>query len=806
MDDLLEQTFSHYRVTSRLGAGGMGVVYRAHDDRLDRDLALKILPCDLMKDESARARLLNEARTNSGLSHPHIGHVYDVGEDRGHMFFAMELIEGKPLKELIPRGGLPLSTVCRYGNQIARALGYAHRQGVIHRDLKTSNIMITPDGMAKVLDFGLAKKVREEVGKGQDLSLTATGTILGTPNYMPPEVLFGGAADERSDIWSLGVVLYEMISGKLPFDGSSMAELAGAIMNEPPNPLSGRIPTGIQLVIARCLAKEPTQRYRSASEVAAALEALDPSGIRGGMPAAGGAWRTWALGAGVVAIALVAVFLALHTGDIQKRLARGGDTGGGSAANAGAPPHIGSLAVLPLANLSGDPAQEYFADGMTDELITNLAPIRSLKVISRTSVMPFKKSTKSLKEIAAALDVDAVVEGSVLRAGDKVRITAQLIQAAQDRHLWAKSYEREVKDVIALQNEVARDIAKEIQLQLSPQEHAMMMKPRRPVNPEAYELYLHGRYEWSKVSPEGITKAVEYYKKALALDPGDARYASGLADAYLLQVHLLNMLPEKQGMGLVKEYARRALALDDSSAEAHASMAVASLFGDWNWKEAEHHANDAIQLNPGYSTAHLVSAVILSTEGRFDEAIEQDQLALQLDPLSLIVNWNMAATYFYARRYDDAIAAAKQTMKLDPMSPLPHGALAMSYEQTGRFEEMMDVMEKAMPPGMHEDVRVSFPRLRAAYAKDGPAGYWRETLAIQLAGVKHVHVYSRDYARLAMLYLKTGQKDLAIKELQQGLSDHNGDMIFVKVMPCFDALHDDPRFQAIIRRVGVPNA
>jgi adenylate cyclase len=581
-----------------------------------------------------------------------------------------------------------------------------------------------------------------------------------------------------------------------------MAELAAAIMNEPPNPLSGRVPTGIQLVIARCLDKEPARRYRSASEVAAALEALDPSGIRRGAAGGSGAWRTWALGLGVLVIGAIAVWLAVHTADIQKRLG----PGGGTATDAGAPGHIGSLAVLPLANLSGDPSQEFFADGMTDELITNLAPIHSLKVISRTSVMPFKNSNKSLKEIAAALDVDAIVEGSVLRAGDKVRITAQLIQAAQDRHLWAKSYEREVKDVIALQSEVARDIAKEIQLQLSPEEHALMMKPRRPVNTEAYELYLRGRYEWSKVSPEGSAQAITYYKKAMALDPKDARYPSGLADAYLLQVQVLNMLPEKQGMDQVKEYARRALALDDSSAEAHTSMAIATLFGDWNWKEAEHHARDAIQLNPGYSTGHLVRALILVTQGRFNEAIQENDLALRLDPLSLIVNWHAAAIRFYARRYDEAIAAAKHTMELYPTSPLPHGALAMSYEQTGRFEEMMDVMEKAMPPGVHEEERALFPRLRAAYAKGGPAGYWRETLAIQLEGQRRMRVYSRDYARLAMLYLKTGQKDEAIREIQRGLADHSGDLIFINVMPCFDELHADPRFKAIMKRVGAPNA
>jgi len=792
MDELLEQTFSHYHVVSRLGAGGMGVVYRAHDARLGRDVALKVLPCDMMKDEGARARLLNEARASASLNHPNIAHVYDVGQAHGHMFFAMELIEGKPLREVIPRGGLQLTTACQYGEQIASALAFAHDHGVIHRDLKTANIMITPDGQAKVLDFGLAKRLLESREKKQDPGLTATGTILGTPNYLPPEVLLGGAADARSDIWSLGVVLYEMVSGKLPFDGSSMAELAGAIVNEAPNPLSGRVPTGIQLVIARCLSKDPNGRYRSANEVAASLQALDPlgRGSRGGSPRPG-AWRPWAMGIGTLAVAVLAILLAVHTGDIQKRLRGEGGTDAGSSAV----PHIGSLAVLPLANLSGDPSQEYFADGMTDELITDLAPIRSLKVISRTSVMPFKKSDKSLKEIAAALGVDAIVEGSVLRAGDKVRITAQLIQAAQDRHLWAKSYEREVKDVIALQSEVARDIASEIQLQLSPQEHARMMAPRRQVNPEAYELYLHGRYEWSKVSPAGLQKAAEYYQKAMALDPTDARYPSGLADAYLLQTVVLGIMPPKEGMAKVKEYARRAIALDDSSAEGHASMAIAALFGDWNWKEAEHHAQHAIQLNAGYSTAHLVYSVILATEGRVNEAIEQDRLAMDLDPLSLIINWNASATLIHARRYDDAIAQAQRAVQLDPLSELPHGALARAYEQTGQFGKELDVLEKLMPMGMHGGV---VARLREGLAKGGAAGYWRTTLEMQLAAKP------QDKIRIAMVYAKLGDREKALTYLEKAFAEHSGDMVFIGIEPGYDAIRDDPRFQSLLRRVGVP--
>jgi TolB-like protein len=572
-----------------------------------------------------------------------------------------------------------------------------------------------------------------------------------------------------------------------------MAELAGAIVNESPNPLSARVPTGLQLVIGRCLAKDPVSRYRSASEVEAALQALDPSVIR---KAAGlGSRQSWAMAAGAVVIAAIAIALALRTGEIQKRIAGGGDGGGGDGA--ADRPHISSLAVLPLANLSGDPTQEYFADGMTEELITDLAPIRSLRVISRTSVMPFKGSKKSLKEIASALNVDGIVEGSVLRAGDKVRITAQLIEAAEDRHLWAKSYERDLKDVLGLQSEVARDIAGEIQLRLSPQESARMMR-RKVVNPEAYELYLRGRYEWSKVSPEGVQKGIDYYQKALALDPDDARYSAGLADAYLIQTQVFNALPQKEGMAKVKEYAQRALALDDSSAEAHTSMAVATLFGDWNWPEAEHHVLHAILINPGYSTAHLVYSIILSTSGRVNEAIEQDALATSLDPLSLLVNWNASSTLFYARRYDEALAQAKRAVELNPASMLPKASLARIYEQTGDYKAGLDILEPILPEMAGGKPAVA--KLRKAYETGGATGYWRVMLELHKQGGP---IVSGGAIHLATIYAKLGDHPRALTELERAYADHVGDMIFINLEPCFDPLRSEPRYQALARKIGL---
>jgi TolB-like protein/predicted Ser/Thr protein kinase len=776
-------TISHYRILSLLGAGGMGAVYRARDERLDRDVALKVLHAESADDANARHRLEREARMVSSLNHPHIAHVYEVGEDRGRLFIAMELVEGRTLRASTPPGGLPPETMLRQGAQIADALAYAHERGVIHRDLKSANIMIGPDGWVKVLDFGLAKRLPEtgRTMETPDLNLTATGIVMGTPNYLPPEVLRGEPADARGDIWALGVVLYEMAAGKLPFGGGSLGELSEAILNGAPSPLSGRVPVGVQAVIGRCLAKDPSQRYRQGNEVRAALEALSgaaPARGAGGVPRA-----AWIAGAGIAAV-LLAGAVALGTGIVRNPFA-------GSAGRT----RFESLAVLPLANLSGDPAQEYFADGMTEELITDLASIPSLKVISRTSVMRFKNSKDPLREIARALKVEAIIEGSVQRAGDRVRITAQLIEASSDRHLWARSFERDFRDVLALQSEVAREIAKEVQLQISPQASARLAS-RRPIHPEAYELYLKGRFAWNKLSDEGVRKGIEYYEKALALDPGDARYSSGLADAYLVLVQVMGTIPQQEGMTKVKEYARRALAADENGAEAHTSMAAALFFGEWNAIEAKRHLERAIELNPSYSTARLVYSTVLAASGRFDEAIEQDHRAIELDPFSLIINWNASGTLFLARRYDEALAQANRALAVAPSS-MVRGSMLRIYEQRGDYEAALDLLEEFLPD--EEGGKVQATRMRQAYVARGPAGYWQA--ALDRAATRPKSIPAQEAVSLAFLYTHLGKHARAIDYLEQAYQEHAGDMLYLRVEPSFDPLRGDPRFQALLRRM-----
>ncbi len=796
MNGILGGRVAHYRIVAFLGQGGMGSVYRAHDERLDRDVALKFLPCETRDDETARARLLREARTASSLNHPHIAQIYEVGDDGDQVFLAMELVEGRTLKEAIPPGGLPAETLLRYALQIARALDYAHESGVIHRDLKSTNIMITTDGVVKVLDFGLARRVEEpRLDEPRlDPNLTMTGMVVGTPNHLPPEVLRGDKADARSDVWALGVVLYEMASGKFPFHGTSILELANAILGDSPQPLPGRVPVGVQSVIARCLIKEPGQRYRHGGEVWAALEAL--LGVAERQRQRENSRLPWIAAAAVVAVVLAGAW-ALEPG----RFSASGRGALPAPPDAAAQrPAFRSLAVLPLANLSGDPAQEYFADGMTEELITHLAPIPSLKVISRTSVMRFKGSQQPLTEIAKALGVDAVVEGSVQRVGKRVRITAQLIEAATDRHLWAKSFDRDFDEILTLQTEVARDIARAVQLELTPGMTARMAAAR-PMNPQAYDLYLKGRFEWSKLTEAGIRRATEYFEKALALDPGDARASSGLADAYLVRVQVLASLPQKEGMAKVKEYASRALAADPNSAEAHASHAAALLFGDWDFRGAEAGVLKAIELNPGYAPAHLVYSVVLATQSRLSEAIEQDRAALELDPMSILVHWHASTTLRVAHRYDESLAMARRGLEVDPDASFLYASILRVLEQKDDYEGVLAILDQHLPP--EEGGKAQAARLRRAYETGGAAGYWR----VVLERAEQGHRRSPEQSiTLAFVYSRLGKREKALDELEKAYAARASDLLFIRSEPTFDILHDDPRFRNLVRQVGFPDA
>ena len=630
---MIGTTLAHYEILELLGAGGMGTVYRAHDTRLGRDVALKLLPPELLDDPVSRARLVREARTASQLNHPHICVIHEVGEADGVLYVAMELVHGATLQAMIPPNGMPTEDILRYGAQIADALGHAHEHGVIHRDLKASNVVVTRGGQAKVLDFGIARRLEgfADGTASAGVTLTGTGMIVGTPQAMAPEMLRGEKGDARSDLWSLGIVLYEMSSGRTPFTGTTLVDLCAAIVTRPLDPLPRAVPQGLRDVIQHCLEKDPAKRVGSAAEVRAELERLRTSGIEeSGPPGRRGRRRL---------VLATAILGALVVGTFAARRFPGPGTSAWQRPAAAIAAHRG-LAVLPLENLSADPTQTYFADGMTEELIGNLGQIGNLRVISRNSVMRYRNSTLALGEIARQLGVDLVVTGSVRPGQDSVRIRAHLIQVAPERELWSAGYTREARQVLAMQSEVAQDIATRISVQITPGEQARMARAE-PVQPEAYAEYLQGRSQWNLRTPEGMLQAIAHYERAIALDPTLAVAHAGLADAYG-RLNLYTGRPPRETFPAAREAAETALRLDDGLAEAHASLAAVSLFYDRDWPRAKAEFLRAIELRPSYATAHHWYSIYLRDRGEFSAALAEAQRALVFDPLSPIVRVNLA--------------------------------------------------------------------------------------------------------------------------------------------------------------------
>ncbi|HXE91194.1 MAG TPA: protein kinase [Terriglobales bacterium] len=789
---MLGQTLGHYRVLEQIGAGGMGVVYRAHDERLDRDVALKVLPASTLVDEAARKRFRQEALTLSKLNHPNIETVFDFDTQDGVDFLVMELIPGVTLDQKLVSGALPEKDLLRLGQQLAEGLAAAHEQGIIHRDLKPGNLRVTPDGRLKILDFGLAKLLQPVTHADVTQSVTETQSVTGTLPYMAPEQLRGETADARSDIWAAGAVLYEMATGRRPFDAKLSTALAGDIQHTPPpspRQLKFELSPKLEDIILKCLEKEPDNRYQSARELAVDLRRLAAPAatavVAVGLPAKK-RWKTFAAVSVAGLVVLIAAVSIANLGGVRDRLL-------GKAAA----PQIKSIAVLPLANLSGDPEQEYFADGMTEALITDLAQISALRVISRTSVMEYKGAKKPLPQIARELNVDAVVEGSVQRSGGRVRISAQLIEAQTDRHLWARSYERQLSDVLTLQEELARSIAGEIRVKLTPQEQARLASARA-VNPDAHEAYLLGRFHLEKGDPAGLEKALAYFQQAVQKDPQYAPAYTGLADYYGILPFYTRSSPSEV-FPKAQAAALRALEIDSNLAEAHASLAYTLAYYDWDWAGAEREFQRALALNPNYSAAHARYSRLLGMLGRLDEARAQMQRVQELEPLSLSPRGNLAMLAYFAGQYDVAIVQLQEILEMDPKFPTGYWGLGLAYEQKGQYKQAIAAFERAqsLAPGSL-NIKAS---LGHAYAVQGDVGKAKQIIAELKDQSRQKYVSSY---QVALVFAGLGQKKEALDWLERAYNERSTPVAYARMDPRLASLRSDARFQDLLRRMKFP--
>jgi eukaryotic-like serine/threonine-protein kinase len=787
---MIGQTLGHYRIFGKIGEGGMGVVYGAHDEQLDRDVAIKILPAGSLRDESARKRFRKEAFALARLNHPNIETVYEFDTQGGVDFLVLEFLTGTTLADRIKQGPLAEKEVAHLSTQIAEALQEAHERGIVHRDLTPRNIVVTLKGQAKVLDFGLAKFLEPESEVSTTDALSSTAVAAGTLPYMSPEQLRSKPADARSDIYAMGVVLYQMVTGKHPFAGKVGWALIEDILHKPPpqpSHLRPDISARLEEIILKCLEKEVGNRYQSAKELMVDLRRLvDPTVLL--TAATRDTKRKYSQNLlGLVGLALLVVIVfASNIGGWRQRLLNGANS-----------PHIQSLAVLPLQNFSQDPEQDYFADGMTEALISDLSRISSLRVISRTSAMQYKSTKKLLPQIAKELNVEGVIEGSVQRSGERVRVTAQLVYAATDTQLWAKSYDRDLRDVLALQDDVARSIAHEIRLQVTPQE-LVRLTSSRLVNPKAYELYLKGRYYWNQRTPEGLKKGLKYFQQAIAEDPGYALPYAGLADSYLLLGNL-GLLEFDVAVADAKAAAKKAIQLDEKLAEAHASLGMVSLYDHLDWPEAEKELKLSIELNPNYASAYQWYGFTLAIIGRPEELLHNARRAVELDPLSHIVNSYLGRAYYLSRQYDDAIQQCQQTLEMDKDFPVAHLFLGTAYTQKGRHNEAIAEIRKAVDLSGQTPAMIAV--LGYAYAAAGKRDDAFKVLGYLLKPAQRKFVSAAD---IALIYAGLGKRDEAFDWLEKAHKESSLWAISLKLDPAIDGLRADRRFPDLLRRAGLP--